>query len=122
MNLNPNASIPTIDPQLAGHPEFQAVMDACPPGTDSTPAKPTKAVSKVYFVARDEISNVMPDPAVGEEGFSSSWDIVGGSEDGFRTKEEVNRFVRTLPPGEYTLLVAHTKKIVVEDVRRVKGV
>ena len=97
---------------LDNHPEFPAVAEACPPGTNPAPAKPTKAASKTYYVVR----------GMSEDLSGDSFPIVSGSGLGFRTKEEVNRFVRELEPGEYTLVAAFTKKIVVSDVRRVKGV
>lgn len=83
------------------HLEFPAVAAAVPPGTNPIPAKPAKAVSKLYFIERE-----------GE--------LLAG--EGFRTKEEVAKYVKRLEPAEYTLVAKFTKKIVVSDVRRVKGV
>ena len=106
-------------------PEIPEVARAVPAGTDLVPVKAPKAVSKIYFVANGEITNLEDNGAENNENVpyvAALWDIVHGSEDGFRTKDEVAKFVKTLPPGEYTLLTAATKKIAVMDVRRVKGV
>ena len=116
MDQNPNAPVSTSDLQpsdlqLAGHLEFEEVAKTCPPGMNPVSTKPAKAVSKLYFVT----TGIVPENDV-------MFDVMPGSRDGFRTLDEVKKFVKILEPGEYTLLAAYTKKIAVQDVRRVRGV
>ena len=97
------------------HLEFPIITAAVPPGGTPAPAKPSKAVSKLYYVSEGVEDDV--------DGLNyTHFYIVKGSEEGFRTKEELAKFAKTLPIGEYTVLTASTKKIVISDVRRVKGV
>ena len=109
---------------LDNHPEFAEIRTACPPGGNPAPAKPVKAVSKMYFVTDVGVESVPADPIEdgGQHPAHGIAFIVPGSQNGFRTKEELAKFARTLPPGEYTVIAAMTKKLVVSDVRRVKGV
>ncbi len=95
------------------HPEFAEVTAVCPPGANPAPVKTPKAVSKTYFISDGMANSLENGPTFG---------LILGNPEGFRTKDEVAKFVKTLSPGEYTLLAAFTKKIVVSDVRRVKGV
>ena len=110
MDLNPNAPPETDDLQLAGHPEFPEVTATYPPGTNPAPAKSPKAVNKRYYIAMGSV----PD----DNGLIA----VVGAPEGYRTQDDVRKFVKTLEPGEYTRIAAFTEKIVVQDVRRVKGV
>lgn len=102
-----------MTPEPTSHPEFPVVTATCPPGANPAPAKPAKAVSKVYYLTEggvnDDGSVYIPD----QENHPTT---------GFRTKEEMNKFARGLPPGEYTPIAVFSKHIIVSDVRRVKGV
>lgn len=107
-------------------PEFPEVLEACPPGTNppaGTPAKANlakakraKATAKLYYVTDGFNGGDVVDRA--------SFRIVDGSEGGFRTKEELAKFVKTLTPGTYTPISVPTKTITVAETKRisVKGI
>jgi hypothetical protein len=100
-------------------PEFPEVAAACPPVADPAPAKAkrAKAVAKLYYVTEG--------PATESEGLTyHHFYIVDGSEDGFRTKEEMAKFIRTLPPGEYTPISVPSKTVTVALATKVsiKGI
>lgn len=73
--------------------------------------KPTKAVAKLYFITNG--------------GVNSDGKIFFGRDatyQSYRTKEELAKAAKALDVGEYTVMTASTKRIVVSDIRRVKGV
>ncbi len=90
-----------MDP-VTSQPDIPEIASAVPPGTNPVPPKPTKAVSKTYSVTDDRDNKPVFE--------------------GIRTLEDVRKLTKTLATGEYTLRAAFTKKIIVSDVRRVKGV
>lgn len=97
-------------------PEFPEVTRVCPPGANAPApkAKRAKAVAKLYYVTTGPL-----------EGYESCvFTIVAGSEKGFRTKEEMAKFVKTLPAGTYTPISVPSKNITVEEKTRVsiKGI
>jgi hypothetical protein len=105
--------------------EFPEVTAACPPGANPAPAlvtapakaKRAKAVAKLYYVTQGlelELDN-RPYP---------HFHVVEGSKDGFRTKEEMAKFIRTLPPGEYTPISVPSKTVTVALATKVsiKGI
>jgi hypothetical protein len=113
-------------------PEFPAVTEACPPGPNfettgvleaalaaaiaAGPVKvkrPMKAVAKLYFVTQGPQS-------CGDDSHALSFNIVDGSEEGFRTWEEMAKFIRTLPPGKYTPITASSKSIEIVETTTTK--
>jgi hypothetical protein len=98
-------------------PEFAEVTKVCPPGASAPKAKRAKAVAKLYYVTNglEAECEGLPYP---------HFVIVGGSEKGFRTKEEMAKFVKTLPAGEYTPISVPSKTISIVETTRVsiKGI
>jgi hypothetical protein len=100
-------------------PEFPEVTSACQPGTNPAPApapvkaKRAKAVAKLYYVTYGMQTED-----------DAHFTIVEGSEKGFRTKEEMAKFIRTLPPGEYTPISVPSKTVTVALATKVsiKGI
>lgn len=91
------------------HPEFPEIAQACPPGANAPKAKRAKAVAKLYYVTTGLL-----------EGYEScAFTIVAGSEKGFRTKEEMAKFVKTLSAGEYTPISVPSKPITITETKKV---
>jgi hypothetical protein len=115
-----NNAVPTL-----AHPEFPEVLAACPPGTNPAPApvtapakaKRAKAVAKLHYVTHgvNLERDCRPYP---------HFEIIRGSEDGFRTKEEMAKFIRTLPPGKYTPISVPSKTVTIALATKVsiKGI
>jgi hypothetical protein len=104
-------------------PEFPEVTAACPPGANPAPvtapakAKRAKAVAKLYYVTQGLELQL-------EDQTYIHFHVVNGSGDGFRTKEEMAKFIRTLPPGEYTPISVPSKTVTVALATKVsiKGI
>lgn len=90
------------------------------PGLEAAVKKPRKpkAATKTYYVT-DCLST--------EDRHGNPYNhfhVVNGSGGGFRSKEEMNKFIRNLSPGTYVPVVVSNRPIVVEVKSRVsiKGI
>jgi hypothetical protein len=96
-------------------PEFEAVTEVCPPGANPAPApakaKRAKAVAKLYYIT----DGLTP----GDDQYLPHFTVQPGSDKGFRTKEEMVKFVKTLPPGNYTPITVALKPITVTETKKV---
>ena len=80
-------------------------------------AKSTKKASKLYYIAEGGTTGIDFDTH-GRMHFC----IVKGSEGGFRTKEDMIKFVKALPTGQYIPITAQVEEIVVETVKAYRGI
>lgn len=97
-------------------PEFAEVTKVCPPGASAPKAKRAKAVAKLYYVT----NGLTP----GDDQYLPHFTVQPGSDKGFRTKEEMVKFVKTLPPGNYTPVTVALKLITITETKKVsiKGI